>query len=45
MESYGPFAVRAGILQRSTNFVDLVVRQRSETTGLRLFSARTLSEV
>jgi hypothetical protein len=43
-ETYGPFNVRCGVLQRSTNFVDLVVRQRPGTTAFRLWGSTSLAE-
>ena len=42
--SYGPFATRPGILQRSTDFVDLVIRNTPEMRRLRLWGARTLDD-
>ena len=42
--SFGPFGVRPGILERSTNLVDLVVRQRPGTEAFRLWVAPTLED-
>jgi len=42
--NFGPFATRAGIIQRSTDFVDLAVRSTPEMKRLRLWGARTLND-
>ena len=42
--SFGPFATRPGILQRSTDFVDLIVRNTPEMKRLRLWGARTTDD-
>ena len=41
---YGPFDVRPGVLQRSTNLIDLIVRHRPGTTDLRLYASSTLAD-
>ena len=41
-ESFGPFDVRAGVLQRSPKLIDLLVRQRPGTTGLQLMLSDSL---
>lgn len=42
--SFGPFATRVGILDRSTDFIDLVVRNTPEMARLRLWGARTVDD-
>lgn len=42
--SFGPFATRAGILQRSTDFFDVVVRNTPEMKRLRLWGAPTIDD-
>jgi len=44
MSDLGPFAVRAGILQRFPHFIDLMVRQRLGTSAYRLWGAPTIND-
>jgi len=41
---FGPFSVRPGLLQRSTDFMDLITRHRPGTSGLRLWMADTIED-
>jgi len=43
-DTFGPFNVRPGVLQRSTNFQDLVLRQREGTTAYRLWVSPTIED-
>lgn len=42
MSSFGPFDVRPGVLQRSTDLLDIVTRARPGTSALRLWAADSL---
>lgn len=44
MNSYGPFSTRVGILQRSPNFIDLMVRNRPDVSAYRLWGAPTIDD-
>jgi len=44
MSVYGPFTTRVGVLQRSTGYIDLLVRNSPEATAYRLYGAATLDE-
>lgn len=39
---YGPFATRAGVMQRSPHLIDLIIRNSPLATAYRLWGARTL---
>ena len=41
--SYGPFVTRAGVLQRSTDFIDLMVRNNQEADAYRLWAANSVN--
>lgn len=43
-DTYGPFNVRPGILDRATNFVDFLVRNRPGTSGYRLWVAKSVED-
>lgn len=42
--SFGPFDVKAGVVQRSPGLVDLMVHDRPGTSGYQLWSAGTLND-
>lgn len=43
-ETFGPFAVRPGVLQRAPFLIDMLVRQRAGTTAFRLWAGKELDE-
>ena len=44
MSIYGPLTTRIGVLQRTTGFIDLIVRNDPEVLAYRLYGAATLDD-